>query len=161
MTKTTHTLLAFFALATLLLCSCSRSAGDSQAETAEAMSKIDAAISEGNFKDVQKECNSFFKSNPQLDSVPLDQLCHLAIVMSDLADNSDECRDENAATAVLCYRAALERDSASTMRYLHSLDTEDYRHVYMLNQLLRPITDREDSVIYTPEEEYWNEADHL
>lgn len=145
----------------MLLFSCSTNTEDPQAVAETAISKIDAALGEGDFKEAQKECNSFFKSHRELDSVPLEQLCHMAIVMTDLADRSDECRDENAATAVICYRAALRRDSVGTMTYLRSLDTEDYRHVYMLNQLLRPIADREDSVIYTPEEEYWNEADHL
>lgn len=84
----------------------------------------------------------------------------MAVAMADLADQADERRDENAAQAVLCYRKAIEHDSIATMAFLDSLDAGSYRHVYLLNQLLRPITDREDGVIYTSDEDemQWSEA---
>lgn len=121
--------------------------------SAEAVGKIDRALNDGDRLKAQRECDRLFSDSQRLDSLSIPDLCHLAIVMADLADTSDDHRDENAAQAVLCYRTALERDSDATIEYLRSLGTEDYRHVYLLNQLLRPITDREDGVIYVSDED--------
>lgn len=118
----------------------------------EAVGKIDRAMDMGDHSEAQRECDRLFHNPLLLDSLSIPDLCHLAIIMADLADSSDDCRDRNAAQAVLCYRTALRRDSMATVEYLRSLDTEEYRHVYLLNQLLRPITDREDGVIYASDD---------
>ncbi len=130
------------------------SGGDSTVDQAD---KIDRAINEGNLTAAQRECDRYFSVRPVLDSLTVPELCHMAVVLASLAENSDDRRDENAAQAVLCYRTALERDSAATTSYLQALSTDEYRHIYLLNQLLRPITDREDGVIYTSDEDEWNE----
>lgn len=124
-----------------------------ETSSTESVGKIDRAMDLGDRLEAQRECDRLFRNPALLDSLPIDDLCHLAIIMADLADTSDDHRDGNAAQAVLCYRTALRRDSLATMSYLRSLDTEEYRHVYLLNQLLRPITDREDGVIYSSDDD--------
>ncbi len=147
--STTLLTLSLFSLG----CSCSGSTS-----TDESVNKIDRALVDGNINKAQHECDRFFRERPNLDSLSIQELCQLAIIMASLADDIEDKRDENAAQAVICYGAALKRDSMQTVKYLRSLDTEDYRHVYMLNQLLRPISHREDGVIYSSDE---NELDSI
>lgn len=132
----------------------------SRHDTDNSIEQISEALQSGDLNHAQSECDRVIRSTACLDSMSVEQLCRMAISMADLADRADDRRDENAAQAVLCYRTALQRDSVATTEYLRQLGTDDYRHVYMLNQLLRPITDREDGVIYTSDEDeaHWHEA---
>lgn len=136
-------LLALFILAT------AGCASDIDAD--EAVKSIDSAMSLGDFKTAQRECDNLLSGKTSLDSVSVEQLCHLAVVMAELAEN-DQSPIDNTAQALLYYRTALDRDSIAAMEYFRALDTDDYKHLYTLKELLGRITDREDGVIYTSDD---------
>ena len=72
-------LLALFVLAT------AGCASDIDAD--EAVKSIDSAMSLGDFKTAQRECDNLLSGKTSLDSVSVEHLCHLAVVMAELAEN--------------------------------------------------------------------------
>lgn len=137
----------------LVLSACGRSADGAES----AMADIDTALAAGDMNEAQRLCDRLLADTTMLDTVPVPTLCRMAVVLTRLAENG-EYNDENTAQAVLCYRTALNRDSAAAMTYFNSLPTDDYKHVYMLRELLRRITDREQGVVYSTDD-YEQEPD--
>lgn len=133
---------------TLAIAACQNA--DSQ--STDPIDTIEEALRANDTDLAQQLCDKILSQKSAIDSLSTPQLCRMAINMARLADH-EPLRDENTAQAVLLYCTALSRDSAATTAYIRTLETDDYAHVYLLNQLARPIADREDGIIYTPDED--------
>lgn len=120
---------------------------DTPDRTAE---EIATAIDHGRYETAQGLTNNLISRGREagLDTMRVERLCMLAVCVARLSEHSERT-DEYTAFALKCFQQALQTNHDLTMAYIGEMNSEDYRYISFLNQLLKPISAREQGVVYS------------
>lgn len=120
---------------------------DTPDRTAE---EIATAIEHGRYETAQELTNNLINRGREagLDTMRVERLCILAVSVARLSEHSERT-DEYTAFALKCLQQALLTNQEQTLNYIGEMNSDDYRYISFLNQLLKPISAREQGVVYS------------
>ena len=102
----------------------------------EAIDSIDRAINSGDVAHARQLADNFCKNNEPIDSMPVEQLCRLALAYAQLSETAADY-EENLAQAMVCLNAAMNRDYDATVDYLQHTLPDKYVYSMMLSEMFR------------------------
>lgn len=112
--------------------------------------EIAAAIGHGRYEAAQELTDNLINRvrYAGLDTMRVERLCMLAVSVARLSEQSERA-DEYTAFALKCLQQALQTNRDKTSNYINEMNSDDYRYITFLSQLLKPISAREQGVVYS------------